>query len=386
VFFELTDEQIEIRDLVRRFAENEITPNAGRWDEEGLFPRDIFRPLAELGLAGLLVPEDFGGSQLARLTGALIYEEIGHADMSTAVWLAVHNMVAGLIQIYGNDEQRRRWLPRMAAGELLGAFSLSEAHAGSDAANVRCVARRVGDEYVVNGTKFWVTSAGEADVYAVMARTDGRSRGHGISTFIVERNTPGFSVGKLERKMGLHASPTGELIFEECRVPAANLLGSEGDGLKIALSSLDGGRINIGAITTGVGQAACDVAARYMRERSAFGRPIGSFEGLQFMLADMAMQIEASRLLVYSAAAKMDAHTPDAAMRAAMAKCFATDAAMAVTTDAVQILGGAGYVRDWPVERYMRDVKVGQIFEGSNQIQRLVIARALLGEVALEGK
>jgi alkylation response protein AidB-like acyl-CoA dehydrogenase len=386
MFFELTDEQLDIRDLVRRFAQNEITPNAERWDEDGVFPREIFRPLAELGLAGLLVPEDFGGSQLARLTGALIYEEIGQADMSTAVWLAVHNMVAGLIQIYGTDEQRRRWLQRMAAGELLGAFSLSEAHAGSDAANVRCMARRAGDEYVLNGTKFWVTSAGEADVYAVMARTDERSRGRGISTFIVERNTPGFSVGKLERKMGLHASPTGELLFDDCHVPAANLLGSEGDGLKIALSSLDGGRINIGAITTGVAQAACDVAARYMRERSAFGRPIGSFEGLQFMLADMAMKVEASRLLVYSAAAKMDAHAPDAAMRAAMAKCFATDAAMTVTTDAVQILGGAGYVRDWPVERYMRDVKVGQIFEGSNQIQRLVIARALLGEVAQPGK
>jgi alkylation response protein AidB-like acyl-CoA dehydrogenase len=386
MFFELADEQIEIRDLVRKFAQNEIAPNAERWDEEGRFPREIFRPLAELGLAGLLVAEDLGGSQLSRLTGALIYEEIGQADMSTAVWLAVHNMVAGLIQAYGNDEQRRRWLPPMAAGELLGAFSLSEAHAGSDAANVRCMARRAGNHYILNGTKFWVTSAGEAHVYTVMARTDERSRGGGISTFIVERDTPGFRVGKLERKMGLHASPTGELIFEECRVPAANLLGSEGEGLKIALSSLDGGRINIGAITTGVAQAACDAAVRYMRERSAFGRPIGSFEGLQFMLADMATKIEASRLLVYSAAAKMDAHAHDAPMRAAMAKCFATDAAMAVTTDAVQILGGAGYVRDWPVERYMRDAKVGQIFEGSNQIQRLVIARALLGEVALEAK
>jgi alkylation response protein AidB-like acyl-CoA dehydrogenase len=382
MFLELTDEQQEIRDLVRKFAQNEIAPQAERWDEEAVFPREVLRPMAEMGLTGLLVPEAYGGSQLPRLTGALIYEELGQADMSTAVWLAVHNMVAGLINAFGTEEQRRHWLPGMTAGEQLGAFALSEAHAGSDAANVRCAARRDGDSYILDGSKFWVTSAGVADVYAVMARTSEAPRGRGISTFIVEKDMPGFTIGKLERKMGLHASPTGELIFEQCRVPAENMLGGEGDGLKIALSSLDGGRINIGAIATGVAQAACDVATRYMRERQAFGKPIATLEGLQFMLADMATKVEASRLLVYRAAATMDAHAHEAGMRAAMAKCFATDAAMAVTTDAVQILGGAGYVRDWPVERYMRDVKVAQIFEGTNQIQRLVIARALLGEAA----
>ncbi len=247
---------------------------------------------------------------------------------------------------------------------------------------MRATAVREGGDYVLNGTKFWVSSAGVADLYAVMLRTNEKSRSRGISTFIVEKDTKGFSIGKRERKMGLHASPTGELIFDQCRVPVANLLGAEGDGLRIALSSLDGGRINIGAITTGVAQAALDVAVRYSQERQAFGKPIGAFEGLQFMLADMAIRVHAARLLVYEAAFTMDEGDAATSMHASMAKCFATDAAMDVTTDAVQVLGGAGYVRDWPVERAMRDVKAAQIFEGTNQIQRLVIARALLGDVA----
>ena len=383
MFFRLNEEQQAIRDLVRTFAQREIAPQAERWDEESYFPREIVRPLAELGLAGLLIPEEYGGMQLSRLIGAIIYEELGQADMSTAVWLSVHNMVAGLVARYGDDEQRARWLPRMASGETLGAFALSEAHAGSDAANVRASARREGESYIVNGAKYWVTSAGEADLYAVMVRTDEAAGARGITTLLVERDTPGFSIGKRERKMGLHSSPTGELLFDACRVPVAQRLGREGDGLKIALSSLDGGRINIGATATGVAQAALDVATRYAQERTAFGRPIGGFEGVQFLLADMAMKVEASRLLVYQAAFTMD-EGESAGMRAAMAKCFATDAAMQVTTDAVQVLGGAGYVRDWPVERYMRDVKVAQIFEGTNQIQRLVIARALLGEAATQ--
>jgi alkylation response protein AidB-like acyl-CoA dehydrogenase len=381
MFFRLSDEQRAIRDAVRTFAEHEIAPNAAHWDEESYFPREILRPLADMGLAGLLASEDLGGTSIPRLTAALIYEELGRADMATAVWLSVHNMVTGLVQRFGDDGQRRRWVPRLAAGELLGAFALSEAHAGSDAANIRCAAQRDDDGYVLSGTKFWVTNAGEADLYTVFARTSGRSGARGVSAFIVEKDTPGFSIGKRERKMGLHSSPTGELVFESCRVPAANRLGGEGEGLKVALSSLDGGRVNIGAITTGVAQAALEVATRYAAERNAFGKPIGTFEGIQFLLADMAMKIEASRLLVYEAAFKLDEGEP-ATQHSAMAKCFATDAAMQVTTDAVQVLGGAGYVCDWPVERYMRDVKVGQIFEGTNQIQRLVIARALLGEVA----
>jgi alkylation response protein AidB-like acyl-CoA dehydrogenase len=268
----------------------------------------------------------------------------------------------------------------LASGELLGAFSLSESAAGSDAASLQCRAERNGDTYVLNGTKLWVTNGGEADLYLVMARTKPGKGAAGISCFVVEKGTPGFSFGKTERKMGLHSSPTRELIFEQCTLPLANRVGEEGQGFKIALSSLDGGRINIGAIATGVAQAAFEVARDYARQRQQFGRPIAAFEGIQFMLADMAMKIEAARLLVYEAAYKLD-EGQDAGMYASMAKCFATDTAMEVTTNAVQVLGGAGYVRDYPVERYMRDVKVAQIFEGTNQIQRIVIARALLGDL-----
>lgn len=381
MFFRLDDEQREIQELARRFAQNEIAPHADDWDERHHFPRELAQPMAELGLAGLVIPEEYGGSALSRLTGALIYEQLAQAEMATAVWLSVHNMVAGLIARFGDDEQRQRWLPRMASGQALGAFSLSEAHAGSDATNIRATARREGEYYVLNGSKYWVTSAGVADLYAVMLRTDAEAGSRGISTFIVERDTPGFSIGKLERKMGLRSSPTGELLFEQCRIPASHRLGAEGDGVTIALSALDGGRVNIGAIAVGVAQAALDVAVRYAGERLAFGKPIGAFEGIQFMLADMAMKTQAARLLVYEAAWKMDNGVASSSA-AAMAKCFATDTAMAVTTDAVQTLGGAGYVSDWPVERYMRDAKVGQIFEGANQIQRIVIARGLLGDIA----
>jgi alkylation response protein AidB-like acyl-CoA dehydrogenase len=380
--FRLDDEQQAIQEMVRKFAENELAPHADAWDAGGSFPHAIVKPLASLGLMGILVPEELGGTQLSRLTGAVVYEELGRADLATAVWLSVHNMITGLIYRFGNEEQRQRWVPRLAAGELLGAFSLSESHAGSDAASLQTTARRSGDHYIVNGSKYWVTNAEVADIYTVMVKTDPEAGAHGITTLVVEKGTPGFTFGKVEHKMALHASPTGELLFEDCRIPVANRLGAEGEGFKIALSSLDGGRINIGASTTGLAQAALDVATRYARERQAFGRPIGGFEGIQFMLADMAMRIEAARLLVYEAASKMDEDAPTASMHAAMAKCLATDTAMQVTTDAVQVLGGAGYVRDWPVERYMREAKVGQIVEGTNQIQRLVIARALLGEAA----
>lgn len=381
MFFHLTDEQQQMQHLARDFAQREVAPHAERWDEESYFPRELVRPLGDLGLMGILTPEDYGGSALPRLSGALIYEQLAYADMSVAVWLSVHNMVSGLVARFGDEPQRARWLPGLSAGGLLAAFALSEAHAGSDAAHLRCNATRSGDEYVLDGTKYWVTSAGVADLYVVFARTGTAPGGRGISAFVVERDTPGFSMGKRERKMGLHASPTGELIFTGCHIPASQRLGVEGEGLKIALSALDGGRINIGAIATGVAQAALDVATRYAQDRQAFGKPIGGFEGVQFLLADMAIKVEAARLMVYRAAGAMD--DGEVATRyAAMAKCLATDNAMAVTTDAVQVLGGAGYVRDWPVERYMRDVKVAQIFEGTNQIQRLVIARALLGDMA----
>ncbi len=383
--FTLDDEQREIQALVRRFAQNEVAPRAEEWDERAHFPRELFPKMADLGLAGMLVPEEVGGANLGRLMAAVVFEQLAGADLATAVWLSVHNMVTSLIYRYGNEEQHRRWVAPMAAGKLLGAFSLSEAGSGSDAAALTTSARREGESYIVNGTKLWVTSAGVADLYAVMVKTDPAAGARGITCLIVEKDTPGFSVGKLERKMGLHSSPTGELIFENCHVPVVNRLGQDGQGFKIALSSLDGGRINIGASATGLAGAALEVATRYAQERRQFGRAIGAFQGVQFLLADMAMKVEAARLMVYQAGARADAGDPALTLYAAMAKCFATDAAMQVATDAVQVLGGAGYVRDWPVERYMRDVKATQIFEGSNQIQRVVIARQLLGQIATEG-
>ncbi len=377
--FDLNEEQRDILEVVQRFAEQEMKPYAEQWDEQHTFPRAVYVQMAELGLLGMTTPEAYGGNALSRLTAAMVYEKLAQGDMATAAGLSVHNMVAGSLVRFSTEEQRRRWVPRLAAGELLGAFSLSEAASGSDAASLQCRAERVGDHYVINGSKMWVTNGGEADLYLLMARSGGTGAA-GISCFVVEKGTPGFTFGKVERKMGLHSSPTRELIFTDCTLPMTQRIGDEGQGFKIALSALDGGRINIGAIATGVAQAAFETARDYAREREQFAKPIGTFQAIQFMLADMAIQIEAARLLVYEAAYKLD-EGQNASLYASMAKCFATDMAMAVTTNAVQILGGAGYVRDYPVERYMREVKAAQIFEGTNQIQRIVIARALLGNL-----
>lgn len=369
----LDEEQLAIQETIQRFARERITPYATQWDEEEHFPGELLEPLANLGLMGMTVPEAYGGSQLSRFSAAVVYEALAAGDLSVAVWLSVHNMVAGIIAHYGNARQRQRWLEPMAQGQALGAFSLSEAGAGSDPASLQTTAEREGDSYLLNGTKLWVTSGPVAKHFVVMART----RGAAISAFIIEAGTPGFHVGKVERKMGLHASPTSELIFADCRIPTDQRLGEEGQGLRIALSALDGGRVNIAAAATGVAQAALEVAIAYARERRQFGRAIAEYQGIQFLLADMATQVDAARLLTYRAAAMLEAQGT-ATREAAMAKLFATDMAMRVTTDAVQVLGGAGYVRDFPVERYMRDVKVTQIFEGTNQIQRIVIARSLL--------
>jgi len=313
---------------------------------------------------GMTTPEEYGGSALSRFMAALVYEELAKGEMATAVGLSVHNMITGSITRFGDEEQRRRWVPHLASGELLGAFSLSEAASGTDAASLQCRAEGHDGYYVINGTKMWVTNGGEAEIYLLMARTSAGRGAAGISCFVVEKGTPGLSFGKTERKMGLHSSPTRELIFENCEIPLANRLGEEGQG------------VNIGAIAIGVAQAAFEAATKYAHQREQFGQAISTFQAIQFMLADMAMKIEAARLLVYEAAYKLD-EGQSAGMYSSMAKCFATDTAMEVTTNAVQVLGGAGYVRDYPVERYMRDVKVAQIFEGTNQIQRVVIARAL---------
>jgi alkylation response protein AidB-like acyl-CoA dehydrogenase len=383
VDFDLNAELSDIRRMVQRFTGEHVTPFAGDWDERGYFPREVYTQMAALGLMGMTTPETYGGSALSRLASTLVYEELAKGDMATAVGLSVHNMITGSIARFGNEEQRSRWVSRLAAGELLGAFSLSEASAGSDAASLECQAESRPEEYVLHGTKLWVTNGGEADLYLVMARTLPGRGSSGISCFVVEKGTPGFTFGKAERKMGLHSSPTRELIFDHCVIPASNRLNTEGKGFKIALSALDGGRVNIGAVAVGVAQAALETALSYAHERRQFGQRIDTFQAIQFMLADMAMKIEAARLLVYEAAYKLDAGQ-NAGMYAAMAKCFATDMAMEVTTNAVQVLGGAGYVHDYPVERYMRDIKVAQIFEGTNQIQRVVIARALLNSLDRE--
>src|SRR5947209_12635670 len=319
VIFDLNEEQSDIRDIVHRFTQQEITPHAEAWDEKHYFPREIYSEMAKLGLMGMTTSEEDGGSGLSRLSGALVYEELAKGEMAISVGLSVHNMVTGSIARYGNEEQRQRWVPKLAAGELLGAFSLSEAAAGSDAASLQCRAERRDDAYIINGSKMWVTNAGEAEIYLLMARTSPGKSSAGITCFVAEKGTPGFSFGKTERKMGLHSSPTRELIFEDCKLSVANRLSEEGQGFKIALSSLDGGRINIGAIAVGVAQAAFEVACNYAREREQFGHLIGAFQGVQFMLADMAMKIEAARLLVYEAAYRLD-QGQNASMYASMAK------------------------------------------------------------------
>ncbi|WP_027719461.1 acyl-CoA dehydrogenase [Desulfovirgula thermocuniculi] len=376
--YQLTDEQIMMRDTVRRLAQNEFAPRAVEIDRQHRFPRENIQRMAELGLMGIPIPEEWGGAGCDFLSYIIAVEEISRACASTGVILAVHTSLAcfALLQ-FGTQEQKERYLRRLASGEWLGAYALTEANAGSDPANLSTTARLEGDYYIVNGSKLFITSAGEADLYVTFVRTSPGSRHKGISCLLVERDTPGFTVGKIEEKMGLHGDPTGELIFDNARVPRANLLGAEGEGFKIAMSLLDGGRIGIGAQALGIAQAAFDVALDYAKKRVQFGRPIAEFQAIQFMLADMATRIDAARLLVYRAARLKDMGLPHS-KEASMAKLFATDTAMQVTTDAVQILGGYGYCKEYPVERYMRDAKVTQIYEGTNQIQRLVIARHLL--------
>ncbi|MDA8211729.1 MAG: acyl-CoA dehydrogenase family protein [Clostridia bacterium] len=376
--FELTQEQEAMKRMVKQFTRLEIAPYAAEWDEKGEFSRATFNYMSELGLAGMSIPEEYGGTELDNLTIALVLEEIAQGCAATATYLAVHNMVAGVIHKFGTVEQKLKWLPVMGSGKKLGAFCLTEPNAGSDAAGIQTTARAEGDYYVINGSKIYITSGGEAEVYVVVVKTGGKKKSAAISTFIVEKGTPGFTFGKTERKMGLNASPNRELVFQDCRIPKENILGSPGQGFKIAMTALESGRINIGSIAVGLAQAALDTAVQYAKERRQFGRPIAGFQGIQFMMADMATDIEAARGLVQRAAFLLDRRKYARTM-VAMAKKFATDAAMRITTDAVQIMGGCGYIKEYPVERYMRAAKVLQILEGTNQIQRLIIAKDLLG-------
>jgi alkylation response protein AidB-like acyl-CoA dehydrogenase len=375
----LSDEQRQVRDLTREIARERIAPLAAQIDETESYPAEGLELLGQQGLMGLYIPEAYGGTDMGALAFALAVEEIAWACASTALLFLVQHPGGYPIVLAGTEAAKRRYLPRLATGEITAAFSLSEPGAGSDAASVATTAVRRGDRYLLNGTKMWVTNGSHAGVITLFATVD-RARGKdGVTAFCVEPTFPGFAVGKLERKMGIRGSPTVALHLTDCEVPVENRLGEEGQGFRVAMSALDRSRPAVGSQAVGIAQAALDAAVAYAKERRQFGQPIASFQGLQFMLADMAMQVHAARLLVHHAAGLVDAGAPSTALESSMAKCFASDAAMKVTTDAVQIFGGYGYTREYPVERLMRDAKITQIYEGTNQIQRVVIARELIG-------
>lgn len=375
---ELSPEQSLIRDTVRDFARNVVAPRAEEIDREEHFPVDLVRRAAALDLMGIIVPEEYGGAGLDHVSFAVFVEEIAAVSGSLAVILDVHTSVGTEpILLFGNEEQKKRFLPKLASGEMLGAFALTEPDSGSDAASLRTTAVRRNGGWVLNGTKTFITNVGVADTYIVMARSNLTPGARGVSAFIVEKDCPGLRFGDAMRKMGLHGSPTGELILEDVPVPAANLLGQEGQGFRVAMKALDSGRIGISAQAVGLARGALDLAVAYARERKQFGQTLSRFEGIQFMVADMATAVDASRLMTWEAANACDRGLPFTNL-ASMAKLMATDTAMWVTTDAVQIFGGYGYIKEFPVERFMRDAKATQIYEGTNQIQRIVITRDLL--------
>jgi alkylation response protein AidB-like acyl-CoA dehydrogenase len=376
--FYLTDDQRAIRDLARKLARDRIARFAADVDERERYPEESIRALIDAGLYGIWVPDAYGGTDMGCLALALVAEEIAWACAATATQY-VDQPLGGLpILLAGTEAQKQKYLPKLATGELLAAYSLSEPGAGSDAAALSTTAVRKGDTYVLNGAKQWCTNGDHADVLCVFATVDRSKRASGVTAFLVEKEAPGFSVGKKERKMGIRGSPTVALHFNDCVISADQRLGEEGEGFKIAMRTLDITRPSTGAMAVGIGQAAVDAAVGYAKERRQFGQPIAEFQGIQFMLADMAMQIHAARLMVHHAARQIDAGVRGNTYEASMAKCWAGDAAMKVTTDAVQVFGGYGYTRDYPVERFMRDAKIMQIYEGTNQIQRLIIAKELL--------
>jgi len=376
--FYLTDDQRMIRDLARKIARERIAPHAAHYDETESYPEESMRAIVEAGLFGIWVPEEYGGSALGCLALSLVSEEIAAACASTATQYLDQPLGGLPILLAGSEEQKKKYLPRLATGELLSAYSLSEPGAGSDAAGLRTTAVRKGDHYVLNGSKQWCTNGDHADVITVFATVDASKRAKGVTAFLVEKGTPGFTVGKKEKKLGIRASPTVALHFTDCAVTVEQRLGAEGEGFKLAMRTLDITRPATGAMAVGIGQAALDAAVGYARERQQFGQPIAAFQGIQFMLADMAMAVHGARLMVHHCARQVDAGVADSTLEASMAKCFAADAAMKVTVDAVQIFGGYGYTREYAVERYMRDAKIMQIYEGTNQIQRVIIAKALM--------
>ena len=377
--FRLDEDHEELRALAREIATEQVAPHAAAVDAEGRFPRESVEALTRAGLHAIGIPEQYGGQGASLLGSAVVAEEIARACTTTQQVVGGNELFAWPLLLGGSEEVKQRYLTRIAAGECLGAFALSEPEAGSDVAAMTTRARREGDHYVLKGTKRWITNAGEAGLYVVFAVTDPQAGARGISAFVLEATDEGIELGGLERKMGLKGSPTREVVMRDVRIPADRIVGEEGQGLRLALGTLDRTRAIVAAQAVGVAQGALDVAVRYARERRQFGRPIGEFQGVAFMLADMEMRLRAARLLTYAAAEEAEAAGPDMSVAGATAKCFASDAAMAITVDAVQVLGGAGYTADFPVERMMRDAKITQIYEGTNQIQRIVVSRALLG-------
>jgi alkylation response protein AidB-like acyl-CoA dehydrogenase len=378
--FLLSPEHQELRKALRRFAEEEIAPNAAAADFNGEYPTASFAAYRDSGFVRLPYPEEYGGDGGDMVAYAMLVEEVARVCASSSLFVLISRLAVEPILLYGSEDLKRRIVPRVSSGEWQGSYCLSESHAGSDVASMRTRAVRDGDSYILNGSKAWITNAGVSHFYTVFAKTDPAAGHRGISAFVVERDRPGFSVAKLESKMGMRGSPTGEIRLDDVRVPAENLIGEEHQAFGYAMSALDRSRPIVGAQAVGIAQGALDAATRYVVERRQFDQRIADFQGVQFMLADMATRVEAARLLVYSACARLDAGAPGTTRASAMAKLFATDTAMAVTVDAVQLFGGAGYTRDFPVERMMRDAKVTQIYEGTNQIQRVVVARHLLEE------
>ena len=374
--FALNEDQVAIQDAARAFAEGQLAPYSADWDQRKHFPVDVLRQAAELGFAGIYVNEEVGGSGLSRLDASIIFEALSYGDVPTAAYLTIHNMASWMIDRFGSDDLRQRYLPRLTTMELIASYCLTEPGSGSDAANMRTSARLDGDHYVLNGGKAFISGGGVSDVYVVMARTGGDGA-KGVSAFVVEKGMQGLSFGANERKMGWNAQPTAQVNFDNCRVPVENRIGQEGEGFRFAMMGLDGGRLNIASCSLGGAQFALDAAKAYMETRNQFGRPLKDFQALQFKLADMATELEAARLMVRRAAHALDNKHPEATKLCAMAKRFATDAGFQVANDALQLHGGYGYLQDYPLERIVRDLRVHQILEGTNEIMRVIIAREM---------
>jgi alkylation response protein AidB-like acyl-CoA dehydrogenase len=374
--FSLNDDQRAIEDAARGFAASELAPHSARWDAEEVFPVETLRAAAGLGFAGIYVDPEVGGSGLGRLDAAIIFEALAYGDVSTAAFLSIHNMASWMIDKFGSPALREQYLPRLTTMELIASYCLTEPGSGSDAAGLRTTAVRDGDHYVLNGSKAFISGAGVSDLYVVMVRT-GEAGARGVSALVVEKGTPGLSFGANERKMGWRSQPTAQVNFDSCRVPMSNRIGEEGEGFKFAMAGLDGGRLNIAACALGGAGLAFDVAKSHLETRHQFGRPLKEFQALQFRLADMATELEAARLMVRRGAAAMDAKDPGATRLCAMAKRFATDTCFEVANQALQLHGGYGYLKDYPLERIVRDLRVHQILEGTNEIMRVIIAREL---------